>query len=197
MASSLRQEKYLVQDDRRYRARQGVTNNLVLQHAEAGNPSAYAAGKSRQAATPMLMELWRAGGNDAAPAGNPCSHPDAGSVGATICANRGVSRGGSRCHRSPLFGVDLFSDRIFPGCVDRPRQDTAYARRLLRFLRGWPPRRRRCRQSARAGFCQPAAPLPARIMAGSRRPDAGHSGRLEYPGARATAVDVNLAAIGR
>src|SRR5438105_2512205 len=34
-------------------------------------------------------------------------------------------------------------------------------------------------------------------MAGSRRPDTGGSGRIERPGARAAAVDVNLAAVGR
>ena len=46
-------------------------------------------------------------------------------------------------------------------------------------------------------LCKPAAPIPESSLAGSRRPDADGPGRIERPGARAAAVDVNLAAVGR
>ena len=53
------------------------------------------------------------------------------------------------------------------------------------------------RRSAAVYFCKPAAPLPARLMAGAYGQFAGRAGRLEHPGARAAATNVNLAAIGR
>ena len=41
-------------------------------------------------------------------------------------------------------------------------------------------------------FVASAAPVPARLMAGSRSPDAGHSCRLQRPSPRATAGGLTL-----
>ena len=94
-----------------------------------------------------------------------------GDSGATICTDRGISRG-RLCHH-PIRSIWRRSAPDMASSSDdaqtAPGQDAALSRRLLCFLRGR-PRRRRWLRSAPARFCNSAASIPANIMAGSRRP---------------------------
>ena len=126
------------------------------------------------------------GEKHATAAGSHHSNRAALDPGASDCADRGFSRGRSRRIGSPLYGVDLFRDGFHSGRnADGSGQDAARPRRLLRILRGR-SRRRQCRRTIPARFCKPAAPVSAHVLAASRRPDAGASGRLERAGPRAT-----------
>ena len=65
------------------------------------------------------------GGNYATAAGSLYSNRAALDIGATLCADRGVSRGRLRGIRSRLYGVDLYGNGVPSGCADGPGQDAA------------------------------------------------------------------------
>jgi hypothetical protein len=131
----------------------------------------------------------RLGDDHATAAGIVYSNRVVGGSGATHGTDRSISHG-RLCHLRPaLYGVDVHRHGVCLRRANGSCQDAALAWRLLRFLRGRPRRRHR-RRSASPHFCNSAASIPAGIMAGSRRPDAGHSSRLELPSARATAGDL-------
>jgi len=72
----------------------------------------------------VVGQVWRFRGNHAA-AGNRHSNRVVGGFGATICADRGISRGRLRGNRSRLYGVDLYGNGALGGCADGPGQDAA------------------------------------------------------------------------
>jgi hypothetical protein len=123
-------------------------------------------------------------------AGNLYSNRPACGVGAVVGADCRVSRCRLRHHRSALSGVDVLRHDVGVRHPNRSRQnlshpDAAFSCRLLRVLRcrSW---RRCCARSAAAGFRTTATPVPTRVLARGCGPDAGRSGRIEYPGPRAT-----------
>ena len=115
--------------------------------------------------------------------------------GADICTHRS-DVGGQPCRlRPPACGSDLLRQHGLDYRSDRPNRPASRARRLL--LRLQCVSHRRVARHAADGSRDAVSPIPARGLARRCARSVLVPNRLSRPGARASAVDVNLAAIGR